>query len=218
MAGGMLTKQADQLTAKFLNDVNDATSGGAVVSAPVGVPSAAISATQPGDRIVLDDAAALANSDTVVGTLYGGVYMYVGTLSTATATYIRGRIAFWRSNEMPNGATAGYTCTADAQPTTATPTYIAGVVLNTLTAGNYGWIQVAGTASILFDNTLTATGTGLWVSAKVSASAGTLSSADCGAAIGTTTLSALLGTALGSPTASTVSAVILWRGAFCGRI
>src|SRR5882724_318408 len=111
MSGAMLTKQADQLTARFLNDVNDATSGGAVVSAPSGVTAVQASATQPGDRIVLDDATALALSDTAVGTLFGGVYMYVGTLTPETAAPARGKFAFWRSNELPGGATRAYTCT-----------------------------------------------------------------------------------------------------------
>src|SRR5229473_725683 len=105
MAGGMLTKQADFLTAKFLNDVNDAASGGVIVSLPSGVQSPAVSQTIPGDRIVLDDATALALSDTVVGTLFGGVYMYVGVLTPQTQAPSRGRFAFWRSNELPGGAT-----------------------------------------------------------------------------------------------------------------
>jgi len=225
MAGGMLTKQADQLTAKFLNDVNDANSGGAVVSAPAGVPSAQVSATQPGDRIVLDDATALANSDTTVGTLFGGVYMYVGTLATSTASPVRGAIAFWRSNELPGGATQAYTVTADANPTAAIPGYIAGVFINpttssgtgvALTKGNFGWVQVAGTASVLFDSTLTASATATTVSAKVSATLA--SSADAGVALSTTTLSFVLGVAIGSPISSTISSVIITRGNFCGRI
>jgi len=218
MAGGMLTKQADRLTAKFLNDVNDLVSGGAVVSVPSGAPSPQVSQTQPGDRIVLDDATALALSDTAVGTLYGGVYMYAGTLSSATATYIRGRIAFYRSNELPGGATQGYIVTSDANPTAAVPAYIAGILLNTLTAGNFGWIQVAGTASVGFDATLTASATGASVSAKVSASTGTPSAADAGAVLSTTTLAFQLGVAIGSPISSTISSVIITRGNFCGRI
>lgn len=225
MAGGMLTKQADQLTAKWLNDVNDSTSGGAVVSAPSGVPSAAISATQPGDRIVLDDAAALALSDTTVGTLYGGVYMYVGTLASATAAIKRGAIAFWRSNELPGGASQAYTVTSDANPTAAVPAYIAGVFINpttssgtgvSITLGNYCWIQVAGTASVLFDNTTTASATGSTVSAKVSAT--NASTADSGVALSTTTLAFVLGVSIGSPISSTISSVIITRGNFCGRI
>src|SRR5580765_2015479 len=211
MAGGMLTKQADQLTAKWLNDVNDATSGGAVVSAPSGVPSAAVSATQPGDRIVLDDAGALALSDTTVGTLYGGVYMYVGTLSTATASPARGTCAFWRSS--------------DVQPNTLLPAYIAGVFINpttssgtgvALTKGNFGWIQVAGTASVLFDNTLTSTALAATVSTKVSAT--TASTFDAGQALTTVTLANVLGVAIGTPVISTISSVIITRGNFCGRI
>lgn len=225
MAGGMLTKQADQLTAKFLNDVNDATSGGAVVSAPSGVPSAAISATQPGDRIVLDDASALALSDTTVGTLYGGVYMYVGTLSTATASPARGTLAFWRISDLPGGATQSYTVSSDVQPNTLLPAYIAGVFINpttssgtgvALTKGNFGWIQVAGVASVLFDNTLTSTALAATVSAKVSAT--TASTADAGVALTTVTLANVLGVAIGTPVISTISSVIITRGNFCGRI
>jgi len=218
MAGGMLTKQADRLTAKFLNDVNDSASGGAVVSVPAGAPSPQVSQLQPGDRIVLDDATALALSDTAVGTLYGGVYMYAGTLSGATASYVRGKIAFYRSNELPGGATQGYIVTSDANPTTAVPGYIAGVFINALTAGNFGWIQVAGTASVFFDATLTASASAATVSAKVSASAGTPSAADAGVALTTTTLAFVLGVAIGSPISSTISSVIITRGNFCGRI
>jgi hypothetical protein len=225
MAGGMLTKQADQLTAKFLNDVNDATSGGAVVSAPSGVPSAAISATQPGDRVVLDDAAALALSDTSVGTLYGGVYMYVGTLSTATASPGRGTCAFWRAAELPGGATRSYVVTSDVQPNTLLPAYIAGVFINpttssgtgvALTKGNYGWIQVAGVASCLFDNTLTSAALATTVSSKVSAT--TASTFDAGVSLTTVTLANVLGVAIGTPVISTISSVIITRGNFCGRI
>ena len=99
MAGGMLTKQADQLSARFLNDVNDLVVGGAPVSVPAGAPSAAISATQPGDRIVLDDATAKALSDTGVGTLYGGVYMYV-QYKTTTRPAAVGGIAYGKT-EIP---------------------------------------------------------------------------------------------------------------------
>lgn len=213
MAGGMLTKQADQLTAKFLNDVNDAVSGGAIVSLPSGSPVPAASATQPGDRIVLDDITAAALSDTTVGTLLGGVYMYVGTLSSSTASPARGAIAFFRAADL--GVT--YQVTADAQPTTAVPTYVAGIFINAVTKGNFGWIQVAGAASVLFDSaSLTAIAAGNWVTAKVSAS--TASTADVGAAAGVVTLAALLGVAVGIPTSAVISTVMLTRGNFCGRI
>jgi hypothetical protein len=217
-AGGMLTKQAEFLTPgnRFLNSTNDATSGGQIVSLPTGVTGPAVSQTIPGDRIVLDDATAAALSNTTVGTLYGGVYMYVGTLATATQAPRRGGIAFWRSNELPGGATLGYTCTSDAQPTAAIPSYIAGVFINSITAGNFGWIQVAGTASVLYDSSVTAAATGISVSAKVSASLP--ATADAGVALSITTLAFQLGVAIGSPVSSTISSVIITRGLFCGRI
>lgn len=216
MAAGMLTKQADQLTARRLNDVNDAVSGGSIVSLPAGVASPAASATQPGDRIVLDDITALALSDTTVGTLFGGVYMYVGTVAGATAAPAVGTIAFWRTNELPGGATQGYTVTSDANPTTAIPVYIAGIFINAITKGNFGWIQVAGVATVLPDSALTAATNGAWASAKVSASVA--STADAGAVIGVVTLPAQLGVWIGTPVASTLNKCILTRGLFCGRL
>jgi hypothetical protein len=225
MAGGMLTKQADRLTARFLNDVNDSVSGGAVVSVPTGAPSPQVSQTQPGDRIVLDDTTALANSDTTVGTLYGGVYMYVGTTSTATQAPARGLFAFWPAANLPAGATPSYVVTSDAQPTAAVPAYIAGIFINPTTSsgsgvalakGNFGWIQCAGTASVQYDSSTTASATATTVSAKVSP--GLASTADAGVALTTTTLAFVLGVAVGSPTSSTISTVIITRGNFCGRI
>src|SRR5271154_7049500 len=76
MAGGMLTKQAIMLTARYLNTVNDTVSGGAIFALPSGVQPPAWSQTIPGDRLVLDDVSALALSDTTnTGTLYGGVFI-----------------------------------------------------------------------------------------------------------------------------------------------
>ena len=225
MSGAYLTKQADQLTARFLNDVNDTASGGAIVSAPAGVQTVQASATQPGDRIVLDDATALALSDTSVGTLFGGVYMYVGTLATATASPARGTCAFWRISDLPGGATRSYTVSSDVQPNTLLPAYIAGVFINPTTSsgsgvalvkGNFGWIQVAGVASVLYDTSLTATALAATVSSKVSAT--TASTFDAGVVLTTVTLANVLGVAIGTPVISTISSVIITRGNFCGRI
>lgn len=212
MAGGMLTKQADQLTAKYLNDVNDSVAGGAVVTVPSGAPSAQVSATQPGDRIVLDDATALALSDTTIGTLLGGVYMYVQS-TVVTRAVVRGGVAFFKQADLGSA----YAVYSDAQPSTSVPTYIAGVYINVITTAYYGWIQVAGAASVLFDSaTLTAIAAGNWVSAKVSAT--TASTADVGPVAGVVTIAALIGVAVGLPTSAVISTVMITRGNFCGRI
>jgi hypothetical protein len=207
----MLTKQADLLSARYLNDVNDQVSGGQMVSVPPGAASPMASQTQPGDRIVLDDATAMGLSDANVGTLYGGVYMYY-QFQTTTRAAVRGGIVFFKAADIG----VQYVVYGDAQPTTAIPTYIAGILINALTANYYGWIQVAGAASVLFDSALTATAAGNWVTAKVSAAVA--STADSGAAAGVVTLAALLGVGVGLPAVSTVSLVMLTRGTFCGRI
>lgn len=60
----------------FLNAVNDATIGGQITTVPNGYASEA-NQTLPGDHLVLDEAAALAASNTTNGTLHGGYFQYV---------------------------------------------------------------------------------------------------------------------------------------------
>jgi hypothetical protein len=217
MASGMLTKQADALTAKYLNDVNDSASGGAIVSLPAGVQSPAVSQLIPGDRIVLDDISAAALDDATVGTLYGGVYEYVQTYASATAAPARGQAAFWLIASLPPNTPLAYQVTSDAQPTAALPAYIAGVFINAITKGNYGWIQIAGVASILPDSSLTSAALATTISAKVSAT--NPSTFDAGVVLSTVTLANVFGVAIGTPVASTISQVIITRGGtFCGRI
>lgn len=217
MASGMLTKQADHLTARRLNDVNDTVAGGAVVSLPSGISGPIVSATQVGDKIVLDDATALALSDTTVGTLYGGIYMYVGTLSSSTASPAVGTAAFWRAADLPGGASASYQVTADAQPTAAIPTLFAGVFINAVTKGNFGWIQIGGVATVLYDSAVTATVVGNPVSVKISAAVA--STFDSGVVVTTATVAfsyagAFVGTAVDLPATSSLKRVIMQRNPF----
>ena len=212
MAGGMLTKQADYLTAKYLNDVNDATAGGVVASVPAGAQGPQASQLLPGDRIVLDDATALALSDTAIGTLFGGVYMYVKS-TIVTRAIVRGGIAFFKTADIGSA----YAVYSDADPSTTVPSHIAGIYINVITTAFYGWIQVAGAASVLFDSaSLGAIADGNLVTAKISAS--TASTADVGLAVTQISVAALLGVACGIPTSAVVSTVMLTRGTFMGRI
>jgi hypothetical protein len=218
MAGGMLTKQNDFLTARFLNDVNDTVSGGLAVSLPAGAPTPPVSQTIPGDRIVLDDATAVALSDTTVGTLYGGIYYYMGTLSSSTAAPARGAGAFMRAADLPSAVTGLYQVTADAQPTAAIPTLLLGVFINAVTKGNWGWIQTGGVASCLFDSTITTAAVGNPVSVKVSPTVA--STFDVGVTVVTATIpigpvDALFGMAIVLPVLSTVTAVLVTRNPFC---
>jgi hypothetical protein len=210
MASGMLTKQAEFQSNKYLNDINDAAAGGVIVSIPTGAPSPAVSQTIPGDKIALDDATALALSDTTVGTLLGGVYMYVKT-TAVTRQAVRGGIAFFKTADLG----VQYAVYSDADPSTSVPTHVAGVYLSAPTSGNYCWIQVAGAASVLFD-TLTSAADGTMVTVKISPVVA--STADAGAVPTATVMAALLGVACGIPSSTVVSTVMLTRGTFCGRI
>jgi hypothetical protein len=210
-------KQADFQTAKFLNDVNDAAAGGVIVSVPAGAPSPSVSQTLPGDAIILDDATAVALSDTAVGTLFGGIYMYVGTLSTSTAAPARGAAAFYRAADLPSALTGLYQVTADAQPTAALPTFIAGVFINAITRGNFGWIQIAGVCMCLFDSTITTAAVGNPVSARVSPTVA--STFDVGVTVVTATIpvgavDTLVGMAIVLPVLSTITAVLWTRSPF----
>lgn len=131
--------QAPRVTTEFLNDVNDPSPG-----VPLASPSGSI--VQPytgqlGGKLSLDAATALALSDTAIGTLYGGVYQYVKFKAGTTTAPARGQVVFW--DDIDN-----YVVTPDA--TATNDSQIAGIVLNAVTKGNYGFIQIAGKASVLF--------------------------------------------------------------------
>lgn len=211
MAGGWFTKQADFLTAANLNDVNDATVGGQIQSVPTNVPATQGIQTLPGDRIILDDATALALSDTTVGTLYGGIYMYCNVTWTTQAAAVGG-VAFFRASDIGSTTTTPYVAYGDAQPTTVIPTYILGVFINAISKSNYGWIQVAGIASVLFNSTVTSTVGGNLVTTYAS-STGIASSADNTTVTNPTALvvAQVIGVSIGTVATSVVSKVAITR-------
>jgi len=95
-----------------------------------------------GAEIELDNSAALLQSDTAIGTLFGGVYKYVRIRAADVAgTFKRGSLLFWDS-------------AADNQVTStealATAVGVAGVQINPTTGnfaivpGNYSWIFIGG--------------------------------------------------------------------------
>lgn len=213
MAAGMFTKQATFLTARFLNDVNDSVLQGAVNTVPSGVQTPAWVQDIPGDRICLDDATALALSDTAVGTLYGGLYEYVLSKSGSTAAPALGIAAFFLAADI--GATTGlnYEVTPDAQPSAAVPAYIQGVYISAPTKGNYCWIQIAGIASCTFDSSVAATTAGSPVTTKISPSNAATFDNTLSATIATTVvqIGLLFGVSVGTVTAGSASKVAITR-------
>lgn len=196
-----------------LNSVNDTLIGGQLTTMPTGFSQ--FQQNVPGDRIILDDvtAAALSNSTT---TLFGGIYMYVHVAATSTAVAASGSIAFFTGASVSATAANPYEVTPDAQATTTLPAMIAGIFLNAISKNNYGWIQVAGVANILFDSTVSSTVLGSLVVAK--ASAVVASTADNTTVTNPTAavVAAVIGVSLTTVTTSTLVKVSITRG--IGRI
>lgn len=107
---------------------------------------------QLGQQITISSAQAAQLSKASVGTLYAGTYQYVKLKAGATPA-VRGAAYFW-----DNAAAAGsFQVVTIESSTTLTAASLAGVCLNTITAGNYGWIQTAGIATCKFVASITGT-------------------------------------------------------------
>lgn len=146
------SKQPQFLTRKYLNSGNgEAVLQGQLTGVPVGVTASQGIQDLPGDRIIFGAADALALSDPTVGTLYEGLYQYVGTQALSTLPFEIGHAVYW------NGfvADSAYEVSADEQADDVGS--FAGVLINTITRGYWGWIQIAGKVSAVFQAQLTGT-------------------------------------------------------------
>lgn len=148
------TKQLQQISSVgqgYLNGgAGDTVIGGAITGVPAGIQVSQGIQDIPGDRIVFGMADALAMSKTSVGTLYGGMYQYMTTFVTSVATPTINRGLFWRILS----ADDSYTVTPDESGAMGAD-YWAGISINTLTAGNSWWMQIAGKVKALFRAVLT---------------------------------------------------------------
>lgn len=136
----------DRISTGFLNTINDPYIGG-LLSSGTGLSPAA---GQLGKKVQLtqDEAAARYANQTPI--LYSGVYQYVQFKAGSTSANAQGQVVFW--DTAANKGLENYVVTPDA-PTV--PSMIAGIALNAVTKGNYGWIQIAGLASVLFKTGIT---------------------------------------------------------------
>lgn len=130
----------------LLNQVNDAASGG-IVNSVSGI-QAARNPGQVGSIYYLSQAEASARYGSLAAVLYSGLYQYVQVVATSSAP-ARGLAACW--SILPTS----YTNSLQNYIVTATNTaenqsFFAGVFLNAITPGNFGWIQIAGTATVQY--------------------------------------------------------------------
>jgi hypothetical protein len=134
-------QQIDRIVSK-LSNANDPLPGQSVSSGTGAVQYGG----QVGARVCLgNDDIAIVNSSSP--TLYGGIYQYVQFFLTATKASVAGLLAFWQTDST-------YIVTND-EPTGCSD--IAGICLNAVSKGNYGWIQIAGKATVQYRAVLTKT-------------------------------------------------------------
>lgn len=136
-----LLQQITEITTGKMNTVNDPVVG-STVGGPLG---GSMRGGVLGNRVCLGPDNI--KFDSVIGTLYGGIYQYVRFASGAAAAAARGLLAFWDTSVGENL----YQVTMD-EP--AGVSLIAGIVLNAVSKGNYGWIQIVGRASVQFRATI----------------------------------------------------------------
>lgn len=199
-----------KLPKRYLNAANDPAPGQIVSSTGISGSIVQGYGGQVGAQFAVSSQQASKLSDPDLATLYTGVYQYVQTLSTAAAAIVRGALAYWYDR-------TNYIVTSD---TIATGTYpysgqVAGVFLNTVTLGYYTVIQVAGYASILFKNGITASSTGGSPGANrlILADGTTTPRADQLNEASTLTIALaklVLGVAVATPIDNTISLVDLW--------
>ena len=141
-----------KLVSGFFNSENNSALG-----VPLASPSGMI-VSQYGGLLGLkfaldaDDAGKMSNPS--IGTLFGGVYQMVHISASATSSnnnLARGRLVFWD----PTVAEDLYQVNNDETANGGVPMF-AGVLLNTVTPGNYTLIQIAGRASVQCKATVTA--------------------------------------------------------------
>jgi hypothetical protein len=152
------TKQPQYPLRQFFNSGNgDGTLQGGLTTVPSAVGASQGVQDLPGDRLVLGARDAFALSGTTIGTLYEGIYMYVGSNSTA-GNSVLGQLLFWDPSVYSVAASTSVTnldnlyqvTPAELQTGVGRTGIIAGVAINVVSQGNWWWIQIAGKATTLY--------------------------------------------------------------------
>lgn len=161
-----------------------------------------------GGKLTLTQIEGFELGDPNVGTVYGGVYMYVQFAVGMTSTPARGAVCMWVDPTQPSPAC--YLVTMDGTPARAN--LPAGIAVNATTAGNWDFIQIAGIAQVKWPNGIQvatpAVGDAIFISSNITSPQ--LADDRDGTTVSTTLLKQFLGVAVGTPPKSnTVSGVLL---------
>ena len=153
----MFTDNIDYVSPGLLNLVNDPYCGGLLSSGTGLAPKLG----QLGKKLHMtqDEAYARYGGSKVINgvalpQLYSGIYQYVQFYASSSGSPAQGAVMFWQpaNATVTSDGLQSYIVTPD--PPTV-PSNIAGIALNAVTKGNYGWIQITGLATVLFKTGIT---------------------------------------------------------------
>lgn len=217
---GNIWDPADAMLSRKLNAVNDPTPGQIVSTANVSGSIIQPYYGQLGKRLVLTPAMAIKLQDTSVGYLYEGVYQYV---KVATGSPAVGGLAYW--SNIPN-----YEVTTSPTPTNwpvgaqlqsgsggvanfgPLPVPIAGVFINAITNGNYGYIQISGRASVRFKTLITNSNGGIFRTVVADGvTSGTADILNAASPVNMNLAQLILGITLNTPSNGGLGIVDLWN-------
>jgi hypothetical protein len=137
-----------------LNTVNDTVVGGQSNTGMAGTQPSKFGG-QLGKWLVVTSEQVAQMYSSTIGTLYGGIYQYV-QLATGDTTPVVGQGLFWQ------GTPSDFIVSSDSNGGFTNTGSVAGIYLGGFTAGNYGFIQTAGIATVKYKSGLTvAAATGL---------------------------------------------------------
>jgi len=191
------------INATGINNVNDAAAGGAYSAAEDG--GVGRFPGQVGQTIDFRTGEVI-SYDSTIGVLYSGRYQYVKFKAGTTLAPTKGLVCYWDPDLPGQGAV-----TMDA-PTVGGS--IAGVCLNSVTKGNYGFIQVSGVATVLCKaSSLTRTAAVGIIGIAVTA-AGTVDTTDTNDAVTGATEALVVGSFIELPVAGSLKLLNLFPHRF----
>lgn len=196
----------------FLNTVSDT-----VIANEAGITGASKFRGQLGKSVFFSQDQIAGMTNTTIGTLYAGAYQYVRRRATddASPALGAGKIAFWDTTV--TGWNSAFQVTTDENlSSSANAIMRAGIFINNIAPGSYGFIQWLGQVNIRFRSVLTTAGA---IGSPVYAAGAGDTGLDQGTAdVLTTDATSVvnerwLGWALEAPTASGLKSVMLAEGA-----
>lgn len=143
-----------RISTGFLNTVNDD-----VIANQAGLGSLSKFAGQLGKQLYVSQEQIAQLMNTSIGTLYGGRYRYVRRRATddSSPALGAGKIAFWDTT-LTNWQTLFQVTTDENLSSNSNAVMRAGIFINNIEPGNYGFIQDLGEVYVRFRAVLTTAG------------------------------------------------------------